>query len=153
MTDSFLAPGLQTCGASARPSILEHMPRPRPSFARYGASVCAVLIVLPVAACGLVGRSSPPVDRSQDERIRQEVTARLAGEPSLDAGSLRVEVNGGVVLLHGGVSGMGAWQCAISTSGLVRGVRSVVDYLVIGRGPRDVRCLAPRPDSAVIPGR
>jgi osmotically-inducible protein OsmY len=93
------------------------------------------------------------VDRSQDERIRQEVSARLAAEPSLDATNLRVEVDGGVVLLHGGVSGMGAWQCAISTSGLVRGVRSVVDYLVIGRGPRDVRCLAPRPDTAVIPGR
>ena len=120
---------------------------------RHGASLCAVLLVLPAAGCGLLGRSSPPVDRSQDERIRQEVTARLAAEPSLDATNLRVEVDGGVVLLHGGVSGMGAWQCAISTSGLVRGVRSVVDYLVIGRGPRDVRCLAPRPDTAVIPGR
>ena len=120
---------------------------------RHGASLCAVLLVLPAAGCGFLGRSSPPVDRSQDERIRQEVSARLAAEPSLDATNLRVEVDGGVVLLHGGVSGMGAWQCAISTSGLVRGVRSVVDYLVIGRGPRDVRCLAPRPDTAVIPGR
>jgi BON domain len=129
------------------------MPRKRPSLVRPGAFLCAALLALPMAGCGLVGRSSPPLDRSQDERIRQEVTARLAGEPSLDGSTLRVEVNGGVVLLHGGVSGMGAWQCAVSTSGLVRGVRSVVDYLVIGRGPREVRCLAPRPDSAVIPGR
>ena len=129
------------------------MPRNRPSLVRHGALLCAVLLALPVAGCGLLRRPAPVVDRTQDERIRQEVTARLAGEPSLQAASLRVQVEGGVVLLHGGVAGMGAWQCAITTSGLVRGVRSVVDYLVIDRGPRDVRCLAPRPDSAVIPGR
>jgi osmotically-inducible protein OsmY len=93
------------------------------------------------------------VDTSQDARIEQEVRARLAAEPSLAAAGVRVEVNGGVVLLHGGVAGIGAWQCAIATSGLVPGVRTVVDYLVIGRGPRDVRCLAPRPESGVLPGR
>lgn len=93
------------------------------------------------------------VDNSQDPRIEQEVRARLAAEPSLTVGGIRVEVNGGVVLLHGGVAGIGAWQCAIATSGLVPGVRTVVDYLVIGRGPRDVHCLAPRPDAGVIPGR
>ena len=126
------------------------MPRSRPSCARR----CALLLLVSsLAGCGLLRRPAVPVDLSQDDRIRREVTARLAGEPSLDAAHLRVEVNGGVVQLHGGVAGLGAWQCAISTSGLVAGVSSVVDYLVIERGPRDVRCLAPRPDSAVIPGR
>ena len=129
------------------------MPRTLPSFVRRGALLCAALLMLPAAGCGFLRRSEVPVDRSQDERIRQEVAARLAAEPSLAAHSLRVDVDGGVVLLHGGVAGVGAWQCAIATSGLVRGVRSVADYLVIERGPREIQCLAPRPDSTVIPGR
>ena len=110
-------------------------------------------VTLSLSGCGLIGRSAPVVDRSEDPRIQRDVLARLTGEPSINAGSIRVDVDGGIVMLHGSVSGIGAWQCAISTSGLVRGVRSVVDYLVIERGPRDVRCLAPRPDSAVISGR
>ena len=109
-------------------------------------------VTLSLFGCGLLQRSGPAVDRSQDPRIQREVLARLAGEPSIDAGNIRVDVDGGIVMLHGSVAGIGAWQCAITTSGLVRGVRSVVDYLVIERGPRDVQCLAPRPDSAVITG-
>jgi osmotically-inducible protein OsmY len=112
-----------------------------------------VLCASSLVGCSVIGRAERPLDRSQDSRIEQEVTARLAAEPSLTAGGIRVEVDAGVVLLHGSVQGIGAWQCAIATSGLVRGVRSVGDYLVIARGPRDVHCLAPRPDSAVLPGR
>jgi hypothetical protein len=73
------------------------------------------------------------------------VEARLAGEPSLTPGQVRVRVDGRTVHLHGNVQGIGAWQCAITNAGLVEGVSSVVDYLVLERGPRDVRCLAPRP--------
>lgn len=115
----------------------------------------SILIVMALAlgGCGLVGRSRAPVDRSQDARIAREVQARLAGEPSIDAGNVRVDVQGGVVMLHGSVRGIGAWQCTITNGGLVQGVRSVVDFLVIERGPRDVSCVAPRPDSAVTIGR
>jgi hypothetical protein len=60
-------------------------------------------------------------------------------------------VDGAVVVLHGSVQGLGAWQCAVTTSGLVAGVLTVADYLVIERGPRDVVCLAPRPQSTRIP--
>jgi osmotically-inducible protein OsmY len=81
------------------------------------------------------------VDRTQDPRIRQEVEARLAREPSLQMETLRVEVDGRVVVLHGSVRGLGAWQCAIRTAQLVEGVQTVADYLVIERGPRDVTCL------------
>lgn len=106
----------------------------------------ALLLALSAAGgCGLLGRSAPPLDRSQDTRIRQEVEARLAQEPSLTPGQVRVEVEGRSVRLHGNVQGIGAWQCAITNAGLVEGVASVVDYLVLERGPRDVRCLAPRP--------
>ena len=112
-----------------------------------------LVAVLGVGGCGLVGRSAPPVDRSQDARIAQEVQARLAGEPSIGPGNIRVDVDGGVVMLHGSVRGIGAWQCAVTNGGLVRGVSSVADYLVIERGPRDVQCVAPRPDSAAIVGR
>jgi osmotically-inducible protein OsmY len=71
----------------------------------------------------------------------QEVEARLAREPSIDAASVRVEVDGAIVILHGSVRGLAAWQCAIRTAQLAEGVRSVVDYLVIERGPREITCL------------
>lgn len=109
--------------------------------------ITPLLLLLP--GCGLVGRSTPPVDRSQEPRIQQAVQARLAAEPSLAAASIRVEVDGATVLLYGSVAGLGAWQCALTNAELVAGVSSVVDYLVIGRGPRDVRCLAPAPGAAV----
>ena len=125
----------------------------RRRLACWRALLVVTLGALPLAGCSIIRRPGPVVDSSQDPRIEQEVRARLAAEPSLAANGIRVEVNGGVVLLHGGVSGIGAWQCAIATSGLVPGVRTVVDYLVIERGPRDVRCLAPRPDSGVVTGR
>jgi hypothetical protein len=111
----------------------------------------AVTAALPLAAgCAMFGR--PPVEtpeqaaaRSEQEvRIRAEVEARLAHEPSLDAGQLRVEVAGTDVHLHGAVRGPGALRCALATAGLVRGVSLVVDYLVLQPGPRDVNCLAPR---------
>jgi osmotically-inducible protein OsmY len=127
------------------------MPRtPRSSARRRALLFVAVTAVL--AGCGL-RRGDPPIDRSRDAAIREAVQARLAAEPALDAERLRAEVDGGVGLLHGSVAGMGAWQCALSTSGLVPGVRSVVDYLVIERGPREVSCAAPRPDSSVVTGR
>lgn len=78
--------------------------------------------------------------------------ARIAAEPSLDSEAIRVVVEGRMVMLHGAVRGIGAWQCAIANAELVPGVQSVVDYLVIERGAREVRCLAPRPDSSFIIG-
>ena len=111
----------------------------------------AALLPVVVAACGL-RRPPEPIDRSQDERIRVEVAARLAAEPSIQADAIRVDTEGGMVLLHGSVRGIGAWQCAITNAGLVPGVTSVIDYLVIERGERDVRCLAPRPDTTYIVG-
>ena len=115
-------------------------------------ALISALFGVGVTGCGFLRRADTPIDRSQDPRIQQEVAARLAGEPSLGAQSIRVAVDGGIVILHGSVQGIGAWQCAVTTSGLVRGVRSVVDYLVIDRGPRDVSCIAPRAESAPIAG-
>jgi hypothetical protein len=129
------------------------MPPFRGSPARIRALRYLCIAIAPLAGCSLVRRPAPVIDRSQDGRIQREVQARMTGEPSIDAGNVRVSVDGGIVALHGSVKGIGAWQCAISTSELVRGVRSVADYLVIERGPRDVRCVSPRPDTAVIIGR
>lgn len=120
---------------------------------RLRATLCLAAAALSLQGCALLGRGDPPPDLSQDPRIQREVEARLAGEPSLAPGSIRVAVDAGIVQLHGNVQGLGAWQCAITTSGLVTGVRSVVDYLVLERGPRDVGCLAPRPDTSVVIGR
>ena len=125
----------------------------RTSSARWCALLVISVCALPLAGCSIIRRPGPVADSSHDARIEQEVRARLAAEPSLSATGIRVEVNGGVVILHGGVSGIGAWQCALATTGLVQGVRTVADNLVIDRGPREVRCLAPRPDSGVVTGR
>lgn len=105
-----------------------------------------------LAGCGLLSRrsSTAPPDPVVDSRIRVEVEQRIAAEPSLSTGHIRVEVRGATVLLHGSVQGIGAWQCAITTAGLASGVSSVVDYLVLERGPRDVRCLAPRPGGGEV---
>jgi hypothetical protein len=110
-----------------------------------------LLLSVALAACG-ARQPLVAFDRSQDGRIQEEVAARLAREPSLRGGAIRVQVEGGMVLLHGSVNGIGAWQCAITNAQLVQGVQSVVDYLVIERGERDVSCLAPRPESSIIVG-
>lgn len=104
----------------------------------------ALLLALP--GCGLLGRDRAAVVVSPAEiaRIRGEVESRLAAEPSIGAGRVRVEVQGATVALHGAVDGFGALQCAITNAGLVRGVDNVVDKMVLRPGPRAVRCLAPR---------
>ena len=104
------------------------------------------LLCFLLGGCSLLRRPLPEPDRSQDPRILQEVEARIAREPSLDRDAIRVDVDGGIVLLHGRVEGIGAWRCAITNAELVPGVQTVVDYLVLARGPREVACLAPRDD-------
>jgi hypothetical protein len=104
----------------------------------------ALLLALP--GCGLLGGDRPvfTVSPAETARIRGEVEARLAAEPSIGAGRVKVEVQGGTVALLGAVDGFGALQCAIANAGLVRGVDNVVDKMVLRPGPPTVRCLAPR---------
>jgi hypothetical protein len=116
------------------------------------AIVLGLLLLTGIAGgCRALSRGDPPVDRTQDPRIRGEVQARLSAEPSVDAAAIRVEVDGAIVILYGSVAGLDAWQCAIRTAQLVPGVLSVVDYLVIERGPHGVTCLAPRPPAGLVP--
>jgi osmotically-inducible protein OsmY len=82
--------------------------------------------------------------QSDDARIQREVEARLAAEPIIGPGRVRVAVDSGEVGLFGAVSGLGALRCAERNAELVRGVRLVIDQLVLDPGPRDARCLAPR---------
>jgi hypothetical protein len=110
---------------------------------RTGAGL-ALLLLLP--GCSLLrrDRSAVAVNPAENARIRGEVESRLAAEPSIGTGRLRVEVQGSTVALHGAVDGFGALQCAIANAGLVRGVDNVVDRMVLRPGPRTVRCLSPR---------
>jgi hypothetical protein len=114
---------------------------------RTGAAAC---LVLTSSACGLLHRSDKPSPQAaaaaatEDSRIRGEVEARLAAEPSLHGGPVRVEVSAGEVRLYGTVVGFGALQCAETNAQLVRGVKLVIDYMDLQSGPRTVRCLAPR---------
>jgi BON domain-containing protein len=119
---------------------------------RGGVALVAVL----AGGCGLLGGGRPPetpqqatARQGEEERIRREVEARLAAEPSIGPGRVRVEVQRGAeVALHGGVAGFGALQCALRNAELVRGVRLVIDHLVLEPGPREVQCLAPRTSSS-----
>jgi len=103
-----------------------------------------------LAGCGLLNRKprDSPAEiaarAATDARITREVEARLAAEPSIGAGRVRVAVERGEVGLFGSVAGLGALRCAERNAELVRGVRLVIDQLVLDPGPRDVRCLAPR---------
>jgi len=120
---------------------------------RAGAYVRAAAIaaaVMGMGGCGLLNRK--PKDNpaqvaaraAEDARIGREVEARLAAEPSIGAGRVRVAVEAGEVGLFGSVAGFGALRCAERNAELVRGVRLVIDQLVLDPGPREVRCLAPR---------
>lgn len=105
----------------------------------------ALLLLAALPACGVLRRDPPPeVAPAEALRIEREVQARLAAEPSIGAGRVRVEMRGRTVALYGSVEGMGALQCAIRNAELVPGVANVADFLVLERGPREVRCLAPR---------
>ena len=110
-------------------------------------------VLVTTAGCAPRPRPSALVDRSQDDRIRREVEARLVSEPSVDASRMRVVVNGGEVQLQGAVRGMGALRCAMTNAQLVQGVRLVIDLLVLERGPATVQCLAPRPVQPAVAGR
>ncbi|MBW3571614.1 MAG: BON domain-containing protein [Gemmatimonadetes bacterium] len=93
------------------------------------------------------GRETPAQAQErmvQEQAILREVEARLAAEPSLGPGRIRVVVNRGDVHLHGAAPGFGALQCALANAELVAGVRLVVDLMVLQPGPSTVTCLAPR---------
>ena len=118
-------------------------------MARLGRAVMAAGSI-GVAGCGLLNRKpqETPAEiaarAAQDARITREIDARLAAEPSIGPGRVRVQVERGEVGLFGAVAGLGALRCAERNAELVRGVRLVIDQLVLDSGPRDVRCLAPR---------
>ncbi len=107
-------------------------------------------VAVSMAGCGLLGKSSGPTPQEaarieqEDQRIRAEVEARLAAEPSVQAGRIRVAAAGGEVQLFGAVRGFGALHCAVANAELVSGVVLVIDHLVLEPGPREVRCNAPR---------
>lgn len=120
------------------------MQRIRHGRSRFAAALALAGLLLALVGCSALRRPPPPVDRSADPRILHDVEARLQAEPTVDASLIRVEVDGGVVLLYGSVAGMGAWQCAIRNAQMVEGVVTVVDYLVLERGPSRVECAVPR---------
>jgi len=112
-------------------------------------------MAMTMTGCGLLNKQAADTPAqiaaraSEDARILREVEARLAAEPSIGAGRVRVAVERGEVGLFGSVAGFGALRCAERNAELVHGVRLVIDQLVLDPGPKEVRCLAPRAASAV----
>lgn len=117
---------------------------------RRAARAASVSLVLAAAGCGIFNRTvretpAQLAERSAaEERIRAEVEARIAAEPSLRAARVRVAVQGGDVALYGSVPGFGALRCAVANAELVPGVTLVIDHVVLDPGPPEARCLAPR---------
>ena len=117
------------------------------------------VVAIVAAGCGLLNRKPKETPAqiaayaAEDARILREVEARLAAEPSIGPGRVRVTVERGEVGLFGSVAGFGALSCAERNAELVRGVHLVIDHLVLDPGPRDVRCLAPRAASALTGSR
>jgi hypothetical protein len=115
-----------------------------PGFRGTTAASLAVIF----SGCALFGgkhaEETPQARLAEDARITRELEARLAAEPSIGAGRVRLVVTGGEVQLHGSVAGMGAHRCAETNAELTPGVVLVIDYLVLDPGPRTVRCLSPR---------
>jgi hypothetical protein len=110
-----------------------------------GPRLLAVFLLL--AGAGACAQRRDPVEipnPAMDNRILSELERRLATEPSVNRSQMRVEVEGARVLLYGSVEGIGAWNCALRNAWLVHGVEGVADFLVIERGPPEVRCLAVR---------
>ena len=135
--------------------MLNRTTKPRRAGAggRTRASALPCLVLLAAAGCGVLGRERPgvQVNPAEQARIRREVEARLAAEPSIEAARVRVAVDGATVSLYGAIRGFGALQCAIANAELVPGVQNVADFLVLERGPLEVRCLAPRSVRAALP--
>ena len=119
----------------------------------------AVLVLAAAGGCAFLKKKPQDTPAqiaaraSEDARILREVEARLAAEPSIGAGRVRVAVERGEVGLFGSVAGFGALRCAERNAELVRGVRLVIDQLVLDPGPKEVRCLAPRVASLVSGSR
>jgi hypothetical protein len=138
-----LAPGLQRPRRDDHPHRSSGMLEPARARRLTRAGLGALLLLLG-SGCAALRRPDPPIDRSEDPRIRREIEARLAAEPAIEAARIRVEVDGRIVVLHGSVRGVQAWQCAIRNAQLVQGVQSVSDFLAIERGPAEIQCLARR---------
>lgn len=114
-------------------------------------AAAAVIIPVLAGACSLFQHEAKETPmqvaarESANQRIQREVEARLAAEPSIGAGKVRVAVEGaGEVSLFGAVSGLGALRCAERNTELVHGVRLLIDQLVLDPGPKEARCLSPR---------
>ena len=117
---------------------------------RMGAAVM-VWAASGLGACALLGGGEPAETPAQaaertgrEAAIVREVQARMAAEPSIDAGAIRPVVVGTEIHLHGSVRGFGALQCAKANAELVPGVTLVIDFLVLQPGPARVACNSPR---------
>ena len=117
----------------ARPAALPRLPAP-----------AAVLCPLAGAGgCGLIGRPPPPSTARQDARIRQEVQRPSFGSRASCRAPSAWRSTAGPSCSTAACAASAPGSAPCSNAELVPGVSSVVDYLVLERGPRDAPCLAP----------
>jgi BON domain len=114
------------------------------------------VLVLAAVLAGVVGCSSAQTTQHHivdDARIAADVQSRIATDPALNAGNIGVTSNDGVVYLTGTVPSADRLARATELAREVRGVRSVVNNMVVaGAPPRVVTVPAvPAPAPVVVP--
>jgi osmotically-inducible protein OsmY len=85
------------------------------------------LALLSLLAAPATAQKSPP----SDDEIHDQVRLKLAGDVTVNGGALKVDVKDGVVTLQGKVRTQKAKDKAEKVAGKVKGVKKVVNELVI----------------------
>jgi BON domain len=114
------------------------------------------VLVLAAVLAGVVGCSSAQTTQHyivDDARIAADVQSRIATDPALNTGNIGVTSNDGVVYLTGTVPSADRLARATELAREVRGVRSVVNNMVVAGAPPRVAIVpaVPAPAPVVVP--
>lgn len=97
--------------------------------------VCVSLIAILAVACVCLAADKTPIT---DDTISDQVSIRLASDPVVKGGALKVEVKEGVVTLTGQVELTQQKEKAAKLAKGVKGVKSVVNNITL-RDPKNER--------------
>jgi osmotically-inducible protein OsmY len=90
--------------------------------------ICAGLLVLCVMAGVCLAKDPQPIT---DDSITDQVLIKLAGDPVVNGGGLKVDVKNGVVTLSGAVMQQKQKERAEKITKKVKGVKQVVNHIEI----------------------
>ncbi|TVR97493.1 MAG: BON domain-containing protein [Rhodospirillales bacterium] len=118
----------------------------RPNRRRYRLLAPVLAAALSLAVLGAEGRADTPFT---DQEIAAAVENRLFIDPSVRATALIVTADGPVVTLRGTVDSVHAQVAAVEVAETVRGVRQVVDEMIVAATPRETAEIQADVDAAL----